>query len=249
MPPSENPWTQRLWIYDFRTNPAPGDEWRDEGTTSEYASQYMNYACPRRTQIGRRVSSNACQMAQAASWRTRPLLHFRSAAELPVSTAGKYTHGGFRCQCRCPGRLIWPGDLGVVTGLGVVLCWGVFPRWLRGLWLPRWPGSSWSARSRVAARTNELDWGQRRPVIGAGEGRWGGVVSRVCVVGGVVSHAPVRRWPWGWLAAMTVTSGDWAAQSATCARRWCRLMCFAGLPGAWRPSRLVSVGVGWRLGR
>ena len=106
MPPSENPWTQRLWIYDFRTNLAPGDEWRDEGTTSEYASQCLNHACPRRTQIGRRVSSNACQMAQAASWRTRPLLHFRSAAELPVSTAGKYSNrtGSDRTWVHAAGR-------------------------------------------------------------------------------------------------------------------------------------------------
>jgi hypothetical protein len=35
--------------------------------------------------------------------------------------------------------------------------------------LPRWPGSSWSARSRSAARTNELDAGQRRPIVGADE--------------------------------------------------------------------------------
>ncbi len=36
--------------------------------------------------------------------------------------------------------------------------------------LPCGPGSSWSARSRAAARTNELEAGKRRRIIGSGEG-------------------------------------------------------------------------------
>ena len=78
------------------------------------------------------------------------------------------------------------------------------------------PVSSWSARSRAAARTNELDAGKRRPMIGSEEepsGIWGcrgragwvGFPGDV-LAGGVVSHAPIRRLP-RWRAAMTMTSG------------------------------------------
>ena len=56
-----------------------------------------------------------------------------------------------------------------------------------------WPGSGWSARSRAAARTNELEAGAAAADDG-GRGRAvQGLVSRVCMVGGVVSHAPMRR--------------------------------------------------------
>jgi hypothetical protein len=59
--------------------------------------------------------------------------------------------------------------------------------------------SCWSARSRVAARTNELDADERRLIVGSGEGsfRWlcdgWWSVFPGCVAGGVVSQAPIRR--------------------------------------------------------
>src|SRR5262245_63409636 len=60
--------------------------------------------------------------------------------------------------------LSWPGDL-VIAGLAVVLGFlaaaGFVP--LRGR------GSSWSPRSRAAARRNELDAGERRPMIASEE--------------------------------------------------------------------------------
>ena len=89
-------------------------------------------------------------------------------------------------------------------------------------------GSSWSARSRGAARTNELEAAQRRRIIGSGEDP--------CCAGceGVVVHPRP-----GWRSGLASThpapreraggchdhvSGDRAAQSDDRARRWRRLM-------------------------
>ncbi len=74
-----------------------------------------------------------------------------------------------------------------------------------------WEGSCWSACSRAAARTYELDAGERRPIMEGEEvlSRWvvkGRPVPR-CVVGGVVSQAPIRRIPPGKAGAMTMCSG------------------------------------------
>jgi hypothetical protein len=72
--------------------------------------------------------------------------------------------------------------------------------------------SSWSARSRVAARTNELDADERRTIMDSEEGFlscWlmrGPCLSRAWP-GGVVSQAPIRRRA-GMLAdAMTMCPG------------------------------------------
>jgi len=58
-------------------------------------------------------------------------------------------------------------------------------------------GSSWSARSRAAARTNELDADERRTIMDSEEGSFRAGLSGVVVVpgvaGGVVSQAPIRR--------------------------------------------------------
>lgn len=86
-------------------------------------------------------------------------------------------------------------------------------------------------------RTDELDTDERRPIMGseeaaAGVGSGWEVVSvpgRVVV--GEVSHAPIRIPPWR--AAMTVASGDRAAQSGHRARLG-RLMRFRELArGLW----------------
>jgi hypothetical protein len=75
------------------------------------------------------------------------------------------------------------------------------------------PGSGWSARSRAAARTNELDAGKRRKIIGGGEGLgcgWacqGSCACSRCVAGGVVSQAPIRRRASVRAAAMTMCPG------------------------------------------
>ena len=78
---------------------------------------------------------------------------------------------------------------------------------------PRGQGSGWSARSRAAARTNELDAGKRRKIVGGGEGfgcGWlirGRVPGSRCVAGGVVSQAPIRRRASVRAAAMTMCPG------------------------------------------
>ena len=60
---------------------------------------------------------------------------------------------------------------------------------------PRGQESSWSARSRAAARTNELDAGERRKILKSGEGSVRGwLVGVVCVF-------PVR----GWRSGLTST--------------------------------------------
>ncbi len=74
----------------------------------------------------------------------------------------------------------------------------------------RGPGSGWSARSTGApgrARANELDAGERRPMIGSEEEPLlvmgllgfgvGGLASRCAWLAGVVSHAPIRHLPGG----------------------------------------------------
>ena len=92
------------------------------------------------------------------------------------------THKGHRCQ---EGVRIWPGDYARRrAGLTVLLCPS---SQLPGPAAAR-PGSSWSARSRAAARTNELDAGERREIIGGGEGFGCGWLV------GVVCWFPVRGW-------------------------------------------------------
>src|SRR5215469_12946463 len=57
-----------------------------------------------------------------------------------------------------------PGDV-VIAGLAVVL--GFLAA--AGFLPPRGRGSSWSPRTRAAARRNELDAGERRPMIASEE--------------------------------------------------------------------------------
>jgi len=87
------------------------------------------------------------------------------------------THKGPRCQ---EGIRIWPGDCARRrAGLTVLLD----PS-------SQLPGSSrraarsqsWSARSRAAARTNELDAGKRRKILKGGEGLVAGWIVRVRVL-------------------------------------------------------------------
>ena len=82
-------------------------------------------------------------------------------------------------------------------------------------WLPGYvavrEGSSWSARSRAAARTNELDADERRTIMDSEEGSlraglWG-VVVVPGVAGGVVSQAPIRRPAGVQAGAMTMCPG------------------------------------------
>ena len=72
--------------------------------------------------------------------------------------------------------------------------------------------SSWSARSRAAARTNELYAGKRRKILESEEGSFRGwLVGVVCwfpvLAGGVVSQAPIRRRASVRAAAMTMCPG------------------------------------------
>ncbi len=110
---------------------------------------------------------------------------------------------------------------------------------------PRGQGSSWSARSRAAARTNELDAGKRRKIIEGEEGAGCGLAYAgvVCVFpargrrSGLTSTHPAPRRRSG--GCHDHVSGDRAAQSCDRARRWASGSCRrASSPGAWRPSRL-----------
>ena len=55
------------------------------------------------------------------------------------------------------------------AGLGLTILLDSFLAGAR-VFSPRGQGSGWSARSRAAARTNELHAGERRKIIGGGEG-------------------------------------------------------------------------------
>jgi len=115
-------------------------------------------------------------------------------------------------------------------------------------------GAPAAPRRQARARTNELEAGKRRSMIGSEEqppcglayAKVAGLVSRSRVVVGVVSHAPIRRLPDGG-SHMTVASGDRAAQSGHRARRG-RLMRkrerARGLATSRLAGRTVAAGVG-----
>src|SRR5262249_16693032 len=89
--------------------------------------------------------------------------------------------------------------------------------------------SSWSARSRAAARTNELDAGERREILEGEEGFFAVWPIRSCVLfpvrggrsGLTSTHSTPRQCAGG---CHDHVSGDRAAQSNDRARRWRRLM-------------------------
>jgi hypothetical protein len=119
-------------------------------------------------------------------------------AAVTVSARRSPTHGGTTCQESVVG---WPGDLLCVNGLGVrTACWlsSQVPVSCR-----RAAVGQAVAPVRARARTNELDAGKRRPMIGGEEepaGLWlrgrGGFARWFpgCVrrSGGVVSQPPIR---------------------------------------------------------
>jgi hypothetical protein len=96
-------------------------------------------------------------------------------------------------------------------------------------------GSSWSARSRAAARTNEVEVGDRRRIMRSGEDsfllRFEGRGAVAGVAGGVVWLAPIRRRAGA--RRHDHVSGDPAGQSDDRARRWPARAARASSPGAW----------------
>jgi hypothetical protein len=101
---------------------------------------------------------------------------------------------------RAPGVKRAYGSSPVTTraaGLGQLFFW-ILPRSCPGSSRRAARGQSWSARSRAAARTNELDAGKRRKIVKGGEGAGCDWIVRVAcwfpaLAGGVVSQAPIRR--------------------------------------------------------
>jgi hypothetical protein len=149
------------------------------------------------------------------------------------------THKGHQCQ---EGVRTWPGDYACRrAGLTVLLDPS---SQLPGSSCRAAGGSGWSARSRAAARTNELDAGKRRKIIGGGEGFVCGLAyagSRAgsrCVAGGVVSQAPIRRRASVRAAAMTMCPGPGCSVRRPGAALAPAHAAGASAPGAWRPSRL-----------
>jgi hypothetical protein len=100
-----------------------------------------------------------------------------------------------------------------------------------------WEGSCWSARSRAAARTNELDADERRLIIGSGEGsfRAGGervVLSPVWLAEWSRKH-PSGVWSCGWADAMTMCPGTGLLSQKIERGRWPTHAALASVPGAW----------------
>jgi len=86
------------------------------------------------------------------------------AGGMTVVTIGG-THEGHWCQ---EGVGDLPGGFSLVSpGWGLIVLLDLPGRCLFHVAVRE--GSSWSARSRVAARTNELEAGERRRNIGSGE--------------------------------------------------------------------------------
>ena len=88
------------------------------------------------------------------------------------------------------------------------------------------PGSSWSARSRAAARTNELDAGKRREII---ESEEGGRL-RLAYLGVVL------RVPGAWLAEWSRKHPSGAAGVRAAAMTMC--------PGPGLLSQMIERGAG-----
>jgi len=157
------------------------------------------------------------------------------------------THGVHCCQEAVE---VWPGDVRVLVRAGP----DCFPG--SSSQLPDhaavWEVSSWSARSRVAARTNELGADERRRIIGSEEGSllcwwWGG---RWCF--------PARGWAeWSHKHPFGVSPGVLAGAMTMCPgtgllsheieRGLVAGSCRRGerARGLVTPSRSVSVS--WRL--
>ena len=141
----------------------------------------------------------------------------------PASAAGYRTtpHGGLRCQ---EGVLTCPGDV-EIAGPGVVLASSQLPCSMPS----RGPGSAPAAGERPSgrrARTNELEAGKRRHMIGSEEGRPAAAGCQGCVGSAEwVSHPPIRRLPGGAGRHDRAIRGR-AAQSVLRARRGrLRLIC------------------------
>jgi hypothetical protein len=111
-------------------------------------------------------------------------------------------------------------------------------------------GSCWSARSRVAARTNELDADERRGIIGGEEESFpvwlygGSCAVPGGVAGGVVSQAPIRRpRQWGRRGAMTMCPGTGLLGQKIEPGRWPAHAAGASSPGLGDPPGLGGVMV------
>ena len=183
---------------------------------------------------------------QRASDRSWPHTAAYRLADKITKTTHFRTHGGPCCQEARLSDLVTCGSR--AAGLGDDCCCGFSSS------LPvvpsRGPGSSWSARSRVAARTNELDAGERRPMIGSeeepsgsgcrGRAGWVGFPGDV-LAGGVVSHAPIRHRA-GQRDAMTVTSGGPGCSVRSSSAAWGPAHAKTrAYPGPGDPSGLVGV--------
>ena len=105
--------------------------------------------------------------------------------------------------------------------------------------------SSWSARSRGAARTNELDADERRRIIGSEEESfpvWLFMKGRVLVLGvwlgGVVSQAPIRRRANKPGGAMTMCPGTGLLSQMIEPGRWPLMPLVRACPGLGDPPGL-----------
>ena len=127
------------------------------------------------------------------------------------------------------------------AGLGQLFFW-ILPRSCPGSSRRAARGQSWSARSRAAARTNELDAGKRRKIVKGEEGAgcdWI-VRGRVLVPGagvrsGLTSTHPAPRQG---AAAMTICPGPGCSVMRSSAALAPAHAARTSSPGAWRPSRL-----------
>jgi hypothetical protein len=101
---------------------------------------------------------------------TRPTIHFPGSPVIGrhAPAAQTRTHGDPCCQV---GVLVWPGDFRAVGLRGCLLLWlcsqlpGSCRRAVPG---PAGAPAAW-APGKAPARTNELDVGKRRPMIGSEE--------------------------------------------------------------------------------
>ena len=148
-----------VWVAQCRRRSVPASSTVLEGSLNRWVMD--GSACPSRPRPFEPAPAHHYEVASAEASLRGPT----SPYELRRGCTIRGTHKGHRCQ---EGIRVWPGDYARRrAGLTVLLD-------------PSSPlpspsrraagGSSWSARSRAAARTNELDAGKRRKIIEGGEG-------------------------------------------------------------------------------
>jgi hypothetical protein len=240
-----------------RARPVPPPEVRCTGVSPVGSCRHPR-GRPAATSSAASLARRESRSGSATRYLAKPTPASGGTARLVITavahaeTRRSSAHGGNLCQ-ESAGN--WPGDLLCRRAGGD--CIAGFPRRCRVSCRRAAVGQAGApaavAPVRARARTNELDAGERRPMIGGGEQpasrfmvawagfAWGGS-PELCGLAEWISQPPIR--PPGRAGAMTMSSGARAAQSVRRARRG-RLRMIYELARARRPFRACHGAAVW----